>query len=148
MTTLHHALDGRCRPERLWALLSDLAAVAAYNPGVQEAQILGTAHQGVGAQRTCTLRPSGRVVERVTVWEEGRAVGLEVVSSDWSIHFMRWTTRIAPAEQGSKLTQELEYQVKFGPLGWLLDRAVMRRKLQTSLDGVLAGLIRLAEGEP
>jgi hypothetical protein len=27
--------------------------------------------------------PKGRIVERVTHWEEGRAVGLEVAESDW-----------------------------------------------------------------
>jgi hypothetical protein len=35
--------------------------------------------------------------------------------------------------------------VKLGPLGWLLDRLVMKRKLTVSLDAVLASLARHAE---
>jgi hypothetical protein len=35
--------------------------------------------------------------------------------------------------------------VKLGPLGWLLDRLVMKRKLTVSLDGVLASLAPHAE---
>lgn len=145
MTTLHHDLIARCPPERVWALLADLEAVATYNPTVAAARVCGSARVGVGAERECTLEPDGRVVERVTVWEEGSVLGLEVAESDWPIVFMRWTTRVAPDPAGARSTQELEYQVKFGPLGWLLDTLVMRRKLRSTLDEVFANLVRTAE---
>jgi hypothetical protein len=85
-------------------------------------------------------------VERVTHWEEGCAVGLEVTESDWPIHFMRWVTRVEPTATGSVITQELEYAVKFGPFGWLLDRLLMRRKLSATLDAVFASLVKHAQG--
>ena len=44
------------------------------------------------------------------------------------------------------MTQDLDYQVKFGPLGWVLDTLVMRRKLTATLDEVFASLARTAEG--
>lgn len=82
---LHHRHDitARCRPERVWALLANLEAVATYNQTISAARVRGAARSGVGAERECDLKPNGRVVERVIVWEEGRAVGLEVVESDW-----------------------------------------------------------------
>lgn len=123
-----------------------LEAVARYNPTVATARTRGDLTRGVGAERECELRPSGRVVERVTTWEEGAAIGLEVVESDWPIVFMRWVTRIEPQEGGCRLTQDLHYQVKFGPLGWALDALVMRRKLRSNLDEVLASLGRAAGG--
>lgn len=146
MTIIHHEIRASCPPERVWALLSDLEAVQRYNPGVRAAAVRGTLRSGVGAERACELVPKGQVVERVTHWEEGRAVGLEVAESDWPIHYMRWVTRVEPAAAGSLITQELEYAVKFGPVGWLLDRLVMRRKLSTTLDSVFASLVRHAEG--
>jgi hypothetical protein len=146
MTTIQHDVRAACPPERVWALLSDLEAVQRYNPGVRRAAIEGPQRSGVGARRSCELAPRGRVVERVTQWEPGRAVGLEVAESDWPIHFMRWVTRIEPIDGGTRLTQSLEYRVKLGPLGWLLDRVVMRRKLTATLDAVLASLVRHAEG--
>jgi hypothetical protein len=145
MTIIRHDLRAQCAPERLWAILADLEAVARYNPGVKAASVRGSQRTGVGATRTCDLKPKGRVAERVTVWDDGSALGLEVAESDWPIHFMRWVTRVEPFEGGSRVTQELEYRVKFGPLGWLLDRVVMERKLRSTLDEVLASLIRHAE---
>jgi hypothetical protein len=148
MTTIQHDVPAKCRPERVWALLSDLAAVQLYNPGVKSAALVGDRRHGVGAMRSCELAPSGRVVERVTHWEDGRALGLEVVESDWPIRAMSWITRVVPDPNGCRITQELEYEPKFGPVGWLLDRLVMERKLRSTLDDVLASLARHAETDP
>lgn len=147
MTALRHDVRARCQPHRVWALLGDLEAVQRYNPSVRSASIAGDRRTGIGAMRACELVPKGRVVERVTHWEDGHAVGLEVTESDWPIHFMRWVTRIEPDRDGTRITQDLEYKVKFGPVGWLLDRLVMKRKLRTTLDTVFASLIAQAEGE-
>jgi len=146
MTTLRHDIRANCAPGRIWALLADLEAVHRYSPSVRSARIEGERRSGVGAMRSCELVPNGRVVERVTLWEDGRAVGLEVAESDWPIHFMRWVTRIEPDGEGTRITQELEYAVKFGPVGWLLDRMMMKRKLTATLDSVFASLVQHAEG--
>ena len=146
MTTIHHEVQANCPPERVWALLSDLEAVQRYNPTVRAAMVQGERRTGVGAERACELVPKGRVVERVTHWEDGRAVGLEVAESDWPIHFMRWVTRVEPVGASTRITQSLEYKVKFGPFGWLLDNFVMKRKLTATLDKVFASFVKHAEG--
>ena len=146
MTVIRHQAQARCAPDRIWSLLADLEAVQRYNPGVRAAKIQGDRRTGIGAVRVCELLPRGRVVERVTHWEDGRALGLEVAESDWPFHFMRWVTRVEPNDEGSRITQELEYRLKFGPIGWLLDRLAMERKLRTSLDDVFASLVKHAEG--
>jgi hypothetical protein len=148
MTVIRHEIEASCPPDRVWSLLADLEAVQRYNPGVREAKIQGAARTGVGATRVCELLPKGRVVERVTHWEEGRALGLEVAESDWPIHFMRWVTRVEPSAVGSHISQELEYRVKFGPLGWLIDKLAMQRKLRTALDEIFASLVRHAQTAP
>lgn len=146
-TILEHQIFAACPPQQVWALLSDLEAVQRYNPGVRTAVVRGTQRAGVGAVRSCELVPKGRVVERVTHWEEGRAVGLELVEHEWPVEFMRWVTRVEPHDGGTRITQALEYQVRFGPLGWLLDALVMKRKLTASLDEVFASLARHAMSE-
>jgi len=129
----------------VWALLADLEAVQRYNPGVETATIEGRQRTGVGAKRACVLVPKGRVVERVTHWEERRALGLEVAESDWPIHFMRWVTVLEDQGGATLITQQLEYKVKYGPLGWALDQLVMKKQLTSSIDKVLAQLVEHAE---
>jgi hypothetical protein len=148
MTTIRHELRANCPPENVWALLADLEAVQRYNPTVRAAAVEGAQRTGVGARRACDLLPKGRVVEKVTHWEDGRAVGLEVAESDWPIHFMRWVTRVEAHAGATRITQDLEYKVKFGPLGWLLDALVMKKKLTSNLDRVFAELVKQAERAP
>jgi hypothetical protein len=145
MTIIQHEVFAACPPQRVWAVLADLEAVQQYNPGVRSAALEGEQREGVGARRSCELLPKGRVVERVTHWEDGHSVGLEVAESDWPIHYMRWVTEVETHDHGTRITQSLEYQVKFGPVGWLLDRLVMKRKLTKTLDGVFASLVRHVE---
>jgi hypothetical protein len=145
MTTIRHEVHAACPPQIVWKILADLEEVARYNPGVRSAETLGPQRTGIGAMRACELVPKGRVVERVTHWEEGRALGLEVAESDWPIQFMRWVTRLEPHNGGTRIFQELEYAPKFGPFGWLLDRLVMRNKLTATLDGVFSSLAKHAE---
>jgi hypothetical protein len=146
MTTIHHEIHAACPPSKVWKVLANLEEVARYNPGVRSAETIGARRTGVGAIRACDLVPKGRVVERVTHWEEGHALGLEVTESDWPIHFMRWVTRVEPSDGGTRISQELEYELKFGPVGWLLDRLVMKKKLTETLDGVFSSLVNHAEG--
>jgi len=145
VTTIRHEIHAACPPAIVWKILANLEEVARYNPGVRSAETLGPARTGVGAMRACELVPKGRVVERVTHWEEARALGLEVTESDWPIHFMRWVTRLDPVDGGTRISQELEYEVKFGPVGWLLDRLLMKKKLTETLDGVFSSLVKHAE---
>lgn len=136
MTTLRHEIQIAAPVDRVWSLLSDLTAVQHYNPTVRAARMALGPTTGAGAERVCDLHPKGQVTERVTVWEPGRSLGLEVTKSDWPIVFMRWKTSLDPLGQATRVSQTLDYQVKFGPFGALLDAMVMRRKLNAAIADV------------
>jgi Polyketide cyclase / dehydrase and lipid transport len=145
MTVIKHEFSANCRPEAVWMVLSDLVAVADYNPTVRTARIIGDQTRGKGAVRQCELVPKGEVVERVTVYDEGKALGLEVIQSDWPITSMQWVTRIEPKEHASRVSQELEYHMKYGAVGWLLNALVMRRAVTKNVGAALQAMIAKAE---
>ena len=145
MTIIVHRFETSVPPEKLWRCLSDLTLVKDYNPTVVSAKLQGNGPLGVGTLRSCDLKPKGKVLERVTVWEDGQAVGLEVAESDWPVTNMSWVTRITPHGSGSILSQQLEYGMKFGPLGWLVNALVMKRNITKNVGKALAGLVEIAE---
>lgn len=145
MTIIAHRFETSVPPEKLWRCLSDLTLVKNYNPTVASAKLQGNGPIGLGTLRSCELKPKGKVLERVTVWEDGQAVGLEIVESDWPVTSMNWVTRIIPHGSGSILSQQLEYGMKFGPLGWLLNALVLKRNITKNVGKALAGLIQIAE---
>jgi Polyketide cyclase / dehydrase and lipid transport len=147
MTVISHRFETSASPEKLWRCLSDLTMVQNYNPTILNAKLSGNMPAGLGTLRECELKPKGRVLERVSVWEAGKAIGLEVVESDWPITKMSWVTRITPKDGGSVLSQNLEYGMKFGPVGWLLNALVMKRNIKKNVGEALSGLIQIAERE-
>jgi len=65
------------------------------------------------AERVCVLRPKGRVVERVTHWEEGKAVAWRSPRATVAESAYRWVTRIEATARRQPDHQKLEYAVKF-----------------------------------
>lgn len=57
--------------ERVWAVLSDLAAIQHWVGAIQHSYCPGRA-QGVGAVRVCELKQA-RIEETIIEWDEGRA---------------------------------------------------------------------------
>jgi carbon monoxide dehydrogenase subunit G len=136
MTTLSHKIWIAAPSAKVWATLADLTQVQRYNPTVQSARIEGTQMTGVGTHRVCALVPKGSIKEKVTRWEPERCLGMEVAESDWPIVFMKWDTTLSLQDNGTLVTQRMDYQVKFGLLGKLLNALVMQRKLDSTIADV------------
>lgn len=145
MTVLTHEIQIDVPPERVWPVLADLEAVQHYNPGVARARYITGQREGIGASRQCDLRPKGWVKERVIGWEPNQAVTLELYESQWPVEFMRWRTAVRPESAGTRVTQRMEYRLKFGVLGRLMDVLIMRRKLDRTISEIFASLKRYIE---
>lgn len=68
------------------------------------------------------------------------AIGLEVTASSWPVAFMKWRTELYADGPNTLIRQEMNYKLKFGVLGLLLDKLVMRRKLNASVQEVFGNL--------
>lgn len=145
MTQLVHEIHIAAPLDKVWAVLADLEAVRHYNPGVKHAEYNTTMREGVGAGRHCDIQPKGWVKERVIAWEPQKAITMELYESQWPLNFMRWRTAVTRDGAGTRVSQAMEYQVKFGLLGRLLDKLVMRRKLDKTLAEVFVNLKQFVE---
>lgn len=148
MTTLRHEIRIGAPVDVVWrAVAGDLTAVQHYNRTVATARLLGDQREGIGATRRCELRPKGFVEERVWEWTPKKAIGLEVAASEWPIVFMKWKTELTDEGGATRVTQELHYELKFGPLGRLMNALLMRRKLRAQIQGIFESLRSYVEAE-
>lgn len=147
MTKLYHEIFINAAPDKVWAVLADLEAVQNYNPLVAKTQITSQSPRGVGAARHCDFTPKGFSKERVTDWEEGRLIGFDTIESSFPMKTLRWKTQIAPKNGGTLVTQNLEYTVKFGIIGGLMNALVMKRKYNQILGGIFVGLKKHVENQ-
>jgi ligand-binding SRPBCC domain-containing protein len=145
MTTLRHQIRIEAPVEEVWKAVADLTAVQHYNPLVVSARRISQRHEGVGAMRRCELKPKGWVEERVWEWNPPYVIGLEVAASDWPIVFMKWRTELQRDGTATRMRQEMDYKVKFGPLGALMDVLMMRRIVNYGVREAFEALKRYVE---
>jgi len=74
----------------------------------------------------------------VDAWEQGKLLGIELTDSSWPIASMRWQTTLQSTGSGTSMRQEMNYRLKFGPVGRLLDALVLRRKLTADINEIFA----------
>lgn len=148
MTVLEASIEIAASPTRVWELLGTLDALERYDPGVTRSIITSTERTGIGATRQCDLKPGGWFRECVTSWEPERSIGFELFECTLPVSRLRHDYVLTPIRGGTRVAQRMEYRLKFGPLGALMDAALVRRRWRAGIDAFLRGLKQLAEGKP
>jgi carbon monoxide dehydrogenase subunit G len=146
MTTLKHDVSVAADADAVWRTLSDLLAVKQHNAAVVSVRLLTDQTAGIGAARRCEMRTEDWVEERVWAFDPPHAIGFEVVATSWPVAFMKWRTELHANGPTTLVTQETNYKLKFGVFGLLLDKLVMRSKLNAGIQEVFDNLKSQLEG--
>lgn len=147
MTVLENSIRINATPEKVWSVLATLDALAKYDPGVAKAEIVSPAKEGPGAARKCDLAPGGWFKERVADWRPNEAISFELYECTLPVRRLRHDYELVRDGSGTIVRQRMEYQLKFGPIGALLDAAVVRRKWNQGIRSFFAGLKRFVEAD-
>ncbi len=135
--------------DTVWAALKEFGSVSDWAPTVSKSHYLDSQTSGVGTGRHCDIDGFGGIDEVVTHWQEGVGFAYSVTplgplaksNSSW------YLTRIT--DQRTKLEVKFSYDLRFGILGRVLHKLVMRRKLEQSLpETLLAFKKRLTKVTP
>ena len=146
MTVLENQIRIEASPEKVWSVLASLDALAAYDPGVSRSEIvLSASKQGPGAARKCDLAPGGWFKERVGTWRPNEAISFELYECTLPVRALRHSYTLVSDGGGTVVRQRMEYELKFGPLGRLLDALVVRRKWNAGIRGFFSGLKKHVE---
>lgn len=140
MTTINNAIEIKATPEQVWAVLADLDRLAEYDPVVTESVVIGESREGVGARRRCDARQGRFFVEDVTTWEPPSQLQFTIVECNLPTRNLTHTYTLEPTTTGTRVTQVMAYDMRFGVIGRLLDGVLVRRKSDQSIKGFFAGL--------
>jgi hypothetical protein len=140
MTVLKNAIHMAASPKDVWAVLAELGALDEYDPGVKRSEVVSPIGEGSGAVRRCELRAGGWLQERVTDWEPGRSLAFELSECSLPVKSLRYRYTLEPDERGTLVSQRMEYRLKFGPIGKLMDALMVRRKWDAGIKTFFVGL--------
>lgn len=145
--TLHHEVLINAPKEKVWLVLNNIEEVENYNPQVSDATCLSDNHEGVNASRQCTMDDGTTVKEKVLAIDPGNSMTMELYESSWPVKNMKWTTSIETKDGATLVKQDLEYNVRYGAFGALLNTFVMKNKMNASINEVFSELKKYVESK-
>ncbi|MBV1857723.1 MAG: SRPBCC family protein [Nannocystaceae bacterium] len=122
-----------------WAAVSKMDAVADWHPNVARASVL-THNAGVDASRRVEFHDGTSVVETVMQQDEARSVTMALLEAPLlkkAIVTIR-TEKKSAAE--TEVTFSVDYDVKYGPIGWLMGTVLMKKAFRKIFGVSLGGL--------
>ncbi len=126
---------------RVWETIADVGTIAEWHPGVERSPVLSAHRTGLGAVRRVELYDGTSAVEEVTSLDEGRS--LTVTMSEFSMPLSRGAATFeveADGDERTLVTMTMDYEMKYGPLGWLMNAVMLRPIIGKLLASVLSGL--------
>ena len=125
-------------PADVWRTVRDVVGYAEVAPNLSRAEIV--AGSGEGMIRRCTNTRGGSWSERCTLWDEdARRYRFDVDTSNYPYPFARmagtWSVENAP--RGAAIGMRFEYEPKYGVLGRLADKLVIRRRFASISERLL-----------
>lgn len=139
MTQIKSEIRINASKERVWEVLGDFGGVSKWAPTVVKSISTTTANEDIGCERECEIPGFGNVSERVTEWEEGTHLKF-VVEGLGPMKSMLNEFSIKPDGEDTLATMTVNFQMKFGLIGALMERLMVRRKISKQVQITLAGL--------
>lgn len=145
MTVLDNSIRIEAAPEKVWSVLASLDALDRYDPGVTKSEIVSPLRGGPGSARRCDLKPGGWFKEKVADWKPNEALSFELFECTLPVRRLKHSYTLTPDGSGTTVRQRMEYELKFGLIGKLMDAMMVRRKWNDGIKGFFAGLKHYVE---
>jgi ribosome-associated toxin RatA of RatAB toxin-antitoxin module len=146
MATIHNEITVNASLEKIWALLTDLELLSQYDPTVKKSTLLSTVKTGIGAKRKVDMLDGKNwFEERVTIFKTNEALTYQLTDCSFPIKGLHHSYSFERMGNRTKVKQVMEYSVKFGLFGKLLDVMMIRKQSDIGIKKFFTGLKSYAE---
>ncbi len=133
---------------RVWEILADFGNTYLYSPSIPKSYTINGNPTGLGAERHCDLNIAGAwVEERIVEWDEGQMMSIQIYDGKKTPPWKNasGTFYVSERGNGTQVRFEFAYEMKYGPVGALMDRFLVQPQFGKAIGGVLAGLKHYTE---
>ncbi len=134
--------------EKIWAVLASPELLERYDPTVRKSSLISLEKTNIGAKRRVDMLDGKNwFEEEITVYSPNEALSYELTACSFPVHKLTHSYSFQNLGERTKVSQIMEYTVKFGFLGWLLDILVIRRQSDAGIKTFFAGLKSYVEAK-
>jgi ribosome-associated toxin RatA of RatAB toxin-antitoxin module len=146
MATIRNEITVNVSIDKLWNILTDLELLDQCDPAVKKSTLISTEKTGMGAKRKVDMLDGKNwFEEKVTVFKQNEALTYELTDCSFPIHQLKHSYSFEKTGSPTKVKQVMEYTVKFGLFGKLLDSLMINKQFNTGIKKFLTGLKSYAE---
>lgn len=129
--------------DTVWEVISNLGDIYKFNPGVRKSYYTSDHKEGVGAARICELYPAGKILETARRWTPRKEILLEIQTIEKAPPVKHFTGHFQlenPTANQTIVSVTINYQMKLGVIGELLNQIVIHSKMEKGIEELLEGL--------
>jgi ribosome-associated toxin RatA of RatAB toxin-antitoxin module len=141
MTTLLNEITINAPIGKIWAALANIEELEKYDPAVKKSTALSALKSGPGATRKVDMRDDKNwFQEKVTIYRPNEAIEFELTACSFPVHQLKHTYSFHPTGNQIIVKQVMQYRIKYGLLGKIMDSFMIRKKSDNGIKLFLAGL--------
>ena len=143
MTTFKKQVTIDAAQELVWQIVSNLGDIYKFHPGVSKSYYTSKIEVGMGAARICELQPTGRIRETVVQWNEGSGFLLHIDPIEKAPPVDNFSGNFELEQVDANKTSvslTIQYDMKLGLIGELLNKLVIKSKMEEGIEALLQGL--------
>ena len=146
MTRLLNEITINAPVEKIWNILSNPELVDKYDPTVKSSTLISNEKSGIGAKRkVLMLDGKNWFEEKITVFQPNQALTYQLTDCSFPIKGLQHSYSFERAGNQTRVKQIMEYSVKYGLLGKLLDGIMIRKQSDNGIKKFFSGLKSFAE---
>ena len=131
MATIHNEITVNASIDKLWSTLTDLELLDRYDPTVKKSTLVSTRKTGLGAKRRVDMLDGKNwFEEEVTVFKTNEALTYQLTDCSFPIKGLKHSYSFEKIGNQTKVKQIMDYTVKFGLFGKLLDSMMIRKTVR------------------
>ncbi|GCC53727.1 SRPBCC family protein [Chryseotalea sanaruensis] len=132
--------------EKIWSILTDLELLGQTDPTVKKATLISENKTGLNAKRkVLMLDGKNWFDEKITVFKPNEELVYQLTDCSFPIKGLKHTYSFQKNGNSTKVQQVMEYTVKYGILGVLMDKMMIGKQFNSGINKFLTGLKTYAE---
>lgn len=141
MATIHNEMAINAPIKKIWEALSEIENLDRYDPAVLKSAAISPYTSGIGAKRKVSMKDGKNwFEEQCVVWELNEGLAYELTACSFPVHQLRHSYSFEESGSEIRVKQVMQYKVKYGWFGKLLDALMIRRQSDTGIKKFLSGL--------
>ena len=146
MGTLKNEIVINATVEKVWNILTTPELLDKYDPTVKKTTLISPEKSGLGAKRKVEMLDGKNWFdEKIADFEPMKKLSYQLTDCTFPIKGLKHTCSFNVEGNNVKVQQTMEYEVKFGILGKLMDAMMIRKQFDSGIKKFFGGLKSYAE---